>query len=112
MAVGSPAAFLTRRSPIAWSRCFTNREHGEQACVAGAESSKPRFSQHAGASKTQPRPHKPLLRDNGHAKADVVVTPFRLEALPERRAAGPTVVAPGSAAAHPGKATVPVSRPL
>src|SRR5256885_1115568 len=53
-----------------------------------------------------------LLRNNGNAKADVIVTPLRLEALAERRPAGPTVIAPSAAPADPGKGAVPVPCPL
>src|SRR5262245_42881135 len=49
------------------------------------------------------------LRPNGHhAKADVVVTPLRLEPQPKGRPAGPTVVAPAPAPAHPRRVASPV----
>src|SRR5437899_606357 len=85
----------TKLSPAFW---FNPPQNGR---VAGAESSKPRLSRPAGASKTQPRPpilsisteqYGDLWADADDAKPDVVVTSLRLESQPEGGPAGPAII--------------------
>src|SRR5437870_2211178 len=58
----TPATSRMNR-PMSTSTGTTSRRSFDR--VAGAESSKPRLAYQAGASKTQPRPHKRLLAEAG-----------------------------------------------
>src|SRR4030081_933735 len=56
-------------------------------------------------------PSSSILRLHRHdTEADVIRAPLGLEALPEGRAGGTTVVGPGAAPARPGEGAVPVGR--